>query len=41
MLTLAAHSANHSIFDLVLEWTLFAQFVALTVWFSTSHRGAN
>jgi hypothetical protein len=41
MLTLAAHSANHSTFDVVLEWTLFAQFLALTVWFSTWHRGVN
>ncbi len=41
MLDLAAHTSNAFTFRLALEWTLLAQFVALTVWFSTSRRGAD
>ena len=41
MLTLAAYSMNHSTLDILLEWILFAQFVALTIWFSTWCHSAN
>jgi hypothetical protein len=41
MMTLAAHTAGRSAFELAIEWTLFAQFVALTVWFSAFRHRAS
>ncbi len=41
MLALAAHTANHSTFQLAIEWILSAQFVVLTIWFSAWRKGVN
>jgi hypothetical protein len=41
MLPLAAHSGSHPTLQLVMEWTLFAQFVALTIWFTAYRRSAS
>jgi len=41
MLVLAAHAANHATLEAILEWTLCAQFVALTIWFTTSRKDAS
>jgi hypothetical protein len=41
MLALSARTVDPSTFNLVLEWTLFALFLSLTVWFSTNRHNAN
>ena len=41
MLILAASMANHPVFQLALECTLFAQFVALILWVSAYRSSVN
>ena len=41
MLSLAASMANHPAFQLALEWTLLAQFVALILWVSAYRSSVN
>jgi hypothetical protein len=39
LLALALRSADHSTFELTLEWILCAQFLSLAVWFGTRRQG--
>jgi hypothetical protein len=39
LLAVALHAEPHSVVGMTIEWLLFAQFIALTAWFSLrSHR---